>query len=173
MRPLSDENLDEFSIDLEQAGTGVDFTLRCRRASAPGQPEIWLLAVPPGDEMREALDRPVRPAPTGPAATRRYPAARGDRRRAVGRRRLVPVSPDRQDQRVVRGAVPALQVPRRDLALAADLDRQAGGPHRPAMRNHAGPAALGADRDSQVTPRAAAGHRGSGARASSGSANIP
>ena len=42
-----------------------------------------------------------------------------------------------------------------------------------AMRNHAGPAALGADRDSQVTPRASAGHRGSGARASSGSANIP
>ena len=46
VRPLSNEDLD-----------GVNFNLRFRRASAPGEPEIWLLAVPRGDEMREALDR--------------------------------------------------------------------------------------------------------------------
>ena len=57
VRPLSDEDLDEFSTELEQAGTGVDFTLRFRRASAPGASESWLLVVPPENEMREALDR--------------------------------------------------------------------------------------------------------------------
>jgi small-conductance mechanosensitive channel len=57
VRPLGDEDLDEFSIELEQAGTGVDFTLRFHRASAPGEPESWLIVVPGAEEIGEALDR--------------------------------------------------------------------------------------------------------------------
>jgi len=57
VRPLSDEGRDEFSTELKQAGTGVEFTLRFRRISAPGKPEAWLLVVPVKDAMGEALDR--------------------------------------------------------------------------------------------------------------------
>ena len=57
VRPLSAEGLDEFSTELEQAGTDASFNLRFRRVSPPGEPEAWLLVVPLEEEMDEALDR--------------------------------------------------------------------------------------------------------------------
>ncbi len=57
VRPLGNGAPDEFATELEQAGTGVEFTLGFRRVSAPGEPETWLLVVPPDEEMEEALDR--------------------------------------------------------------------------------------------------------------------
>ena len=57
VRPLANGGGDELSTELEQAGTGVEFNLRFRRVSAPGEPDAWLLVVPPEDEMEEALDR--------------------------------------------------------------------------------------------------------------------
>lgn len=57
VRPLGEAESDEFSVQLEQAGTDVEFNLSFRRVSAPGEPAAWLLVVPPEAEMEEALDR--------------------------------------------------------------------------------------------------------------------
>ena len=51
------DEIDEYSVELAQAGTGVGYTLRFRAEENPDADGViaWRLVVPPHDEMREAL----------------------------------------------------------------------------------------------------------------------
>jgi len=59
IRPSEDlSGVQEYSVELKQAGTGLAYTLRFRAVKdADGAgPRVWRLVVPPREEMRAALD---------------------------------------------------------------------------------------------------------------------
>ena len=56
LRPPSLEGLTEYTVELFQAGTGLEHSVKFRRGEGPEGLDTWLLVVPPEEEMRAALD---------------------------------------------------------------------------------------------------------------------